>query len=100
MIADKFATCSGLSHAAAAPRALLQSTLPAGATAQQATLTGPLASRSGRSTGQGSKASGQRGWNGQPEGGLIGDGSSPSSLMRPFGRVGSAIGVAERRARV
>ena len=33
-------------------------------------------------------------------GGLIGEGSSPSSLMRSFGRVGSAIGVAERRARV
>ncbi len=36
----------------------------------------------------------------QPEGGAIGEGSSPWSIMRSFSLNGSAMGVADNKARV
>ncbi len=36
---------------------------------------------SGTSSAQGSNTDGQRGWNGHPDGGLIGEGTSPLSTI-------------------
>jgi hypothetical protein len=40
----------------------------------------------------------QRGWNGQPEGGLAGLGTSPVSTMRCALRDGDGTGIADRSA--
>mgnify|MGYP000594252208 CR=1 FL=1 len=48
----------------------------------------------------GLSATGQRGWNGQPEGGSNGEGSSPVRMMRSRLAPGSATGVADCSARV
>jgi hypothetical protein len=69
-------------------------------TAWQATFVVRLSNSSGRSRRHLSKTIEQRGLKAQPVGGSIGDGSSPVSTMRSFFAVGSATGVAERRARV
>jgi hypothetical protein len=69
-------------------------------TAWQATSRPRRCLSAGTSMWQRSLARGQRGWNGQPEGGLSGDGSSPLSLMRWPRREGSAIGLEARSARV
>jgi hypothetical protein len=45
-------------------------------------------------------ACGQRGWKGQPLGGLIGEGTSPVSTIRFVWRRGSGTGMAEIKARV
>ena len=47
--------------------------------------------------GQISIATGQRGWKVQPDGGLIGEGSSPRRTMRFLTLKGSATGVAEKQ---
>ena len=49
-----------------------------------------------------STASAQRGWKTQPDGGLIGLGTSPRTgwKARPASTIGSGIGTAPRRARV
>ena len=69
-------------------------------TAQQATARPRFLSTGGFSVRHRSKASGQRGWNGQPGGGAMGDGGSPASRMRSRFAVGSATGVADKSARV
>ena len=60
----------------------------------------PRSTSSGRSTEQGSKASGQRGWKAQPGGGVIGLGISPSiDLARPPAHAEVGQGV-DQQARV
>src|SRR5215212_5597939 len=61
---------------------------------------GETSRRSGSMREQSGMASGQRVWKRQPEGGLMGVGTSPFKTIRSRLRVGSGTGMAESRARV
>ena len=60
----------------------------------------PLSASGGRILAQSASLSGcwQRGWKGQPLGGLAGEGTSPCRTMRVRRRVGSGTGTAESSA--
>ena len=58
----------------------------------------PISSNTGSSILQRSRACGHRVWKRQPEGGLSGLGTSPSSSRRSRGAVGSGTGIAESSA--
>src|SRR5262245_45244772 len=65
---------------------------------QDTTCRGSTALSSGATRAHCSIANGQRGWKWQPEGGLIGDGTSPLRMMSSRGASGSARNAAENSA--